>query len=73
MSHWDPNNIECKNCKNKQMINIVEQDGEWIHWCGDCGTILTANKFDPISSSDWRVPLLCESALVPLNSISRRC
>lgn len=29
------------------MINIAEQDGEWIHWCGDCGTILTASQLPP--------------------------
>lgn len=59
MSYWDPNNINCRNCEYK-MTQIAEQDGEWVHWCPSCGSILTANEFDPISSSDWRIPKLYE-------------
>lgn len=72
MSHWDPYNINCKNCDSR-MISIAEQDGEYVCWCSKCGSLLTANKFDPISSSDWRVPVLSEINAVPLNSHSRRC
>ncbi|MGI0058148.1 MAG: hypothetical protein ACREBJ_00130 [Nitrosotalea sp.] len=72
MSHWDPNNVNCRNCETR-MISLAEQDGEWVHWCPDCGTVLTANEFDPISSSDWRVPKLSELNLTALNLNSRRC
>lgn len=72
MSHWNPNDLNCRNCENK-MTSIAEQDGEWIHWCSNCGTILIANEFNPISSSDGRVPILSEINATPLNSKSRRC
>jgi len=72
MSHWDPNNINCKNCENR-MTSIAEQDGEHVHWCRNCGSILTANEFDPISSSDWRIPVLSELNAMSLNYNSRRC
>ena len=72
MSHWDPNTVKCINCEFANMFHLAEQDGEWAIWCPNCGTVLTANEFDPISSSDWRVPVLSELNLIPLNSKSRR-
>jgi zona occludens toxin (predicted ATPase) len=71
MSHWNPNNINCINCDTR-MFDITEFDGEWIHWCPGCGTLLKANEFDPISASDWRVPILSEMNFKPSNSNSRR-
>lgn len=60
MSRWDPNNICCKNCKTK-MDQTAEQDGEWALWCPSCGTILTANEFDDITDTDWKIPSLSKS------------
>lgn len=67
MSHWEPNNQICSNCeypKLKQLSDLSpyfdDQDAELILWCPDCGSLLLANRFDPISLSDWRVPKLNE-------------
>jgi zona occludens toxin (predicted ATPase) len=72
MSHWNPNDVNCINCAT-QMTSIAEQDGEWVHWCPNCGSLLTADEFDPISNSDWRVPKLSEQNIKHINSNSRRC
>jgi len=52
-AHWDPDTLVCLGCNASEMKPVAEQDGEYVMWCPNCGTLLTANAFDPISASDW--------------------
>lgn len=67
MTHWDPNNLPCEGCRRCLMESIAEIDGEYVMWCPYCGTLLTANEFDPISASDWHPSEVVRSDL-PLAS-----
>ena len=53
MGHWDPNNLTCRGCSGALMEDIAEMDGAHVMWCPACGTLLTADEFNPISASDW--------------------
>jgi transcription initiation factor TFIIIB Brf1 subunit/transcription initiation factor TFIIB len=55
MAWWNIGNVDCINCKGR-MSHKHEEKGEHIFWCKNCGTLLTANEFDPISMSDWHIP-----------------
>lgn len=68
MSYWNPRSTTCLSCLSSLMADIAEQDGEHILWCPNCGTLLTANKFDPISAQDWHTPKSAEK----LDGSSRR-
>ncbi len=59
MSWFNYDKTECRNCTEPRMEFILERDrGEYIMWCRACGTLLKANKHDPISCTDYKVPRL---------------
>jgi len=38
------------------MEQIAEQDGDWVLWCSNCGTLLVANEFKYFHPENWRDP-----------------
>jgi hypothetical protein len=58
MSWYDYNNTKCQNCNDKYPMDFLAElsHGEYLMWCKFCGCLLKANKHNPISFSDYKIP-----------------
>lgn len=62
--------IKCINCQDV-MHEVCESKttGECIYWCDMCGTVLTYNKHDPISTYDYAVPQVTKETTLPVQRL----
>jgi uncharacterized Zn finger protein len=62
--------IKCINCKDV-MHDVCESEstGEYICWCDMCGTVLAANKNDPIGTDDYAVPHVTKEIDLPVRRL----